>query len=241
MTYFFSMREDGRKTVDELPFVDFAQAIEHLSRYYRPRSSRSVLVFSSEVINGALARCYRSLVRPESVVRDDTTHERLYERAVETDRAFQYDRSYLFVIETEIGAEERRRNLGLPPLPVAGADAGTLVGSEAYHVTVLADGAPLAVRETFDDYARAIGFVSRYYRPTSGRSVLTFDTEVIEGRFARAHVALNRPEALDERDPEFARLYPVAAVHSNAFAYDRSYRFLVESDFGIAESERHAT
>ena len=240
MPYLFSMREDGQKTVDEQPFADFGQAIEHLSRYYRPRSSESVLVCYSEVINGALARCYRSLIRPESVIRDNETHERLYQRAVETDRAFHYDRSYVFVIQTEIGAAERRRNLGLPSLPVPEAASGANTVGAKYHLTVHADGAPLVTREPFDDYARAIGFVSRYYRPRSGRSVLTFDTEVIDGKFARAYKALNVPEALDRTDPDFAALYHIAAKNSNAFDYDRSYRFLVESDFGIDQAERVA-
>ena len=103
--YFLTVRRDGRDEVFRKPFEDYSDALEFLMAYYRPRSSRSVLTFSTEVINGAFARSYLSLNLPEGVVDGPGARER-YALAVKHQNAYEYSSSYFFLIESQVGIDD---------------------------------------------------------------------------------------------------------------------------------------
>lgn len=106
-----------------------------------------------------------------------------------------------------------------------------------YFVTVEEDGKEIVRRKMFDDYFAAVSSLACYYRPTSTRSVLEFATEVINGEFARSYVTLMLPEALDRSDSFFHTRYSIAAKQSNAFHYEHTYFFLIESERGKNEAD----
>ncbi len=106
-----------------------------------------------------------------------------------------------------------------------------------YFLTVEKRGVELVRRQPFDDYGDAIDFIGRYYKPRSQRSVLNFTTEAINGEFARSYVSLNRPDDLAKDDIGFERRYENAVKYSNAFDYDDSYFFMIESEIGIADCD----
>ena len=106
-----------------------------------------------------------------------------------------------------------------------------------YFLTVEKRGEELIRRQPFDDYGDAINFVGQYFTPRSQRSVLNFTTEAINGKFARSYVSLNRPGDLAKNDVGFERRYEIAVKYSNAFDYDDSYFFMIESEVGIADCD----
>ena len=106
-----------------------------------------------------------------------------------------------------------------------------------YYVTVVKDGKDIVDRMPVGDFAGALAETSRFYTTRLGRGVLRFTTEVINGQFARSYAQLNRPEDIDEDEFLFKERYHYAAKYSNAFNYDGSYFFLIESDLGVSERE----
>lgn len=106
-----------------------------------------------------------------------------------------------------------------------------------YYVSVDEDGVEVVRRKPFDDYCAAVDFFSQFYQPRAGRAVLEFVSEVINGRFARSYASLMIPGALDENDSYFQTRYHVAAKQSNAFRYDHSYFFLIESEVGRTDAD----
>ena len=106
-----------------------------------------------------------------------------------------------------------------------------------YYLTVKKNGEYVIRRREFADYSAAIAFTAQFYRPKAPRSVLQFTTEVINGAFARSFAALNRPEDLDPSGPYYTEKRHTAAKQSNAFAYDASYLFVIDSDVGIRDAE----
>ena len=90
-------------------------------------------------------------------------------------------------------------------------------------------------RKEFHDFGEALEFCSKFYSPctTSNRNVLTFTTETIDGKFARAYTELNRPEDIDVDETYGESRYSIAAKYSNRFHYDESFFFLIESCLGI--------
>ena len=106
-----------------------------------------------------------------------------------------------------------------------------------YYLTITKDGMDVVRRMVFDDYAAAVGYTARFYEPKAVRSVLSFTTEVINGQFARSFATLNRPETLDPAGPFYKEKYHRAAQQSNAFAFDASYLFVIESDVGVRDTE----
>lgn len=103
-----------------------------------------------------------------------------------------------------------------------------------YYVTVDKNGEELVRRKEFDDYAVAMQYLATYYEPRLGRGVLPFTTEVINGEFARSYVELADPETVGSSN-EARRLRSIK--FSNAFNYDGTYFFLVESDVGIQDAD----
>jgi hypothetical protein len=116
----------------------------------------------------------------------------------------------------------------------------TSTSARMYYVTVTRNGSNLMLRAPYADYAEAIEACSRFYRPrvAGSRATLTFQCEVINGVFARSYASLRRPEDVDTGDRDYASLRHYSVKHSCAFEYDASYRFCIESDFGIADVEK---
>ena len=111
-----------------------------------------------------------------------------------------------------------------------------------YYLTVQRDGVDVVRRQEFADYADAVAFTSRYYqvKPSIGRAVLKFYTEAINGQFARSYAALTRVEDVSENHPYATEARNAATKQENAFVYDASYLFLIESDLGRADQKAEA-
>jgi len=108
-----------------------------------------------------------------------------------------------------------------------------------YYLTVEKGGKSLLRREAFDDYGSAVAACYDYYEARSPRSVLTFTTEAINGQFARSFTELNLPESIEPNDEIGRMRYSAAAKYSNAFDYDDSYFFMIESEIGIADYDAY--
>ena len=106
-----------------------------------------------------------------------------------------------------------------------------------YYLTVKKGDTDIVHRQQFDDYGAAVAFTSRFYQSTSARSVLVFTTEAIGGQFARSFAALTRTESLRPDEPFYMERYRTAANQENAFKYDASYLFLIESEIGIHDAQ----
>jgi len=106
-----------------------------------------------------------------------------------------------------------------------------------YYLTVTKDAVEIIRRKLFSDYAAAVEFIGRYYRPrvSGGRTTLPLVTEVVNGVFARSYGSLTRPESIT--DPARDVRYHDAAQQSVAFDFDGSYTFLIESEAGIQDTD----
>jgi hypothetical protein len=103
-----------------------------------------------------------------------------------------------------------------------------------YYLTVEQNGVEVVRRKVFDDYGTAVKFISKYFEPKSRRSVLSFTTEAINGEFARSYVEMADPTTIDHHDQT---RYLRSVKFSNAFSYEGSYFFLIESDVGIQDAD----
>lgn len=106
MKYYVTVDEDGKEIVRRESFDDFYVAMGFFSRYYRPRSKRSVLGFTTEVINGEFFRAYVTLWIPESLDQADSHFHQRDAIATKQSNAFEYSHTYFFLVESELGAKE---------------------------------------------------------------------------------------------------------------------------------------
>ena len=111
-----------------------------------------------------------------------------------------------------------------------------------YYLSVLKgkDKGEVVASKSFDDFGHAMAACADYYSPRAHRAVLSFTTDAINGKFARAYAELNRPEDIDSTDTENADAkdeYQCAVKQANAHEYDSSFLFLIESDFGIQDAD----
>ncbi|MCA9040107.1 MAG: hypothetical protein KDA65_07170 [Planctomycetaceae bacterium] len=105
-----------------------------------------------------------------------------------------------------------------------------------YFVTIDKNGDAIERRKPFSDYAEAIKYFSKYYQPKLGRGTLKFTTEVVDGEFVRSYSELVDPTTIDPSD--HAR-YVRSIKMDNAFSYDGSFVFLIESDLGIQDYDKN--
>jgi hypothetical protein len=106
-----------------------------------------------------------------------------------------------------------------------------------YYFSVHKNGMLDCDRQPFDDYSSALEACTAYVKPRyAGRRVITFQSELVNGQFARSYASLDLPEAVDRDGPMGAARYSSAAKFSNAFIYDASYVFMIESEFGLADT-----
>ena len=108
-----------------------------------------------------------------------------------------------------------------------------------YYLTITKNSVEIAYRKPFDDFSAAVTYTSQFYKPRieGCRTVLSFTTEVINGQYARSYTHLTRPEDIDQSMPHHERRYHIAAQQSNAFSYDGSYFFLIETELGIQDAQ----
>jgi hypothetical protein len=112
----------------------------------------------------------------------------------------------------------------------------------AYYLTVQRDGVDVVRRQEFADYADAVAFTSRYYRvklPVR-RAVLKFYTEAINGQFARSYATLTRVQDVNGNRPHATEARNAAIKQENAFVFDASYLFLIESEPGREDQKAEA-
>jgi hypothetical protein len=106
-----------------------------------------------------------------------------------------------------------------------------------YYLTVDENDNEICSRKPFDDYGEALEACAQFFKPKSNRSVLSFTTETINGKFARSYTELKRPEHISAEDEIGKQRYAAAAKSSNSFEYDCSYFFLIESELGIKDCD----
>lgn len=106
-----------------------------------------------------------------------------------------------------------------------------------YYLTVEKNGEKICYRLPYHDYSEALEACATYYKPIAKRSILKFTTETINGIFTRSYAELNRPETILITDKISERRYAVAAKMTNSFEYEDSLFFLVESVFGVEDTD----
>jgi hypothetical protein len=105
-TYFVTVYSEDATIIERLACLDFAEALNVCSRFYSPRTSRSVLSFTTEVINGRFSRSFAELLKPDNIAGTDEQSRLLYDRAAKQTNAFDYERGYFFLIESTAGKVE---------------------------------------------------------------------------------------------------------------------------------------
>ena len=101
--YYLTIERSGDKIVERKAYDDYGSAVAACYDYYRARSSKSILKFTTEVLNGQFARSYTELNRPEEIDSTDRIGQMRYSAAAKYTNIFDYDSSYSFIIESEVG------------------------------------------------------------------------------------------------------------------------------------------
>jgi hypothetical protein len=109
-----------------------------------------------------------------------------------------------------------------------------------YYLSVERSGKEIIRRMGFQDYAEAVNFTAQFYAPKAPRAVLSFVTEVVNGEFARSFAVLTRPDEVAEGEAWFIERRNAAVKQANAFEYDASYQFLIESELGVQDADADA-
>jgi hypothetical protein len=104
--YYLTVKKNGETIVDRSPFADYETALSETARFYRGKSRRSVLNFTTEVVNGSFIVSYATLRRTQDLNKDEYLYMEKYRAAVKNESAFEYDASYIFSIQSELGIRE---------------------------------------------------------------------------------------------------------------------------------------
>jgi hypothetical protein len=107
-----------------------------------------------------------------------------------------------------------------------------------YFLTVRAGDSVLCDRVPYADYAAAIEACGAYYEPKARGAVMNFTSEAVGKKFMRAYAQLVRLEDLAPDVPRGSPRHDMATKQGNAFAFTKSYTFLIESEAGVEEAER---
>jgi hypothetical protein len=113
--------------------------------------------------------------------------------------------------------------------------------SVTYYFTVYKNDVAERVREPFDDYEAAMAACSSYFRARARRTVLSFTSELVNGKFARSYASLALAREVSQENSFDAGVYADAVKTMNAFDYDAAYLFLIESEFGVADCDAMQT
>lgn len=104
--YYLTICAGDELLEERVKYQDYADAIAACGQYYEPRSAGSVLSFTSEVRGKKFMRSYAQLSRLEDLGESVGRLSPQGLRAVKSDNAFVYAKSYTFLIESELGARE---------------------------------------------------------------------------------------------------------------------------------------
>jgi hypothetical protein len=107
-----------------------------------------------------------------------------------------------------------------------------------YYATIYKNSEAIVHRKPFNDFSDAIDFTSSFYRLRLG-GTLSFTTEVINGKLARSYAELVRLADVEAPKPFDQWRYQQAAKQSSSFDFNGTYLFMIETDFGIFETERY--
>lgn len=108
-----------------------------------------------------------------------------------------------------------------------------------YYLTVLKgkDKDEVVASKSFDDFGNAMDACAEFYSPKTPRAVLSFTTEAINGKFARAYTELNQLGDIDAESADGSERHHYAAKHSKTHEYENSFFFLIESELGIKDAK----
>ncbi len=95
--YYLSVSKNKEYVIDKKPFVDFSLAVEACSHFYKSKSENSILIFTSEMVDGMVIRSYAELLLPDDVDPQDGR----YAQAAKHSNIFDYSASYFFLIEVD--------------------------------------------------------------------------------------------------------------------------------------------
>jgi hypothetical protein len=104
--YFLSVTRNGVTIVDRKPFPDFEAALRFTAQYYRAKWGRSVLTFTTDVVNGEFLVSYATLRKIDDLDEDEVFYKEKYLAAVKHESAFEFDASYVFSIQSELSVRE---------------------------------------------------------------------------------------------------------------------------------------
>ena len=104
--YYLTINHNGVELLRRMQFDDFGAAIAHTSKFYRTRipGTNAILEFTTEALNGKLARAFAGLTSPDDVKGEE--NEWGHALAAKQSCAFEFDGSYIFVIETDLGIKD---------------------------------------------------------------------------------------------------------------------------------------
>lgn len=98
--YYLTVDKNGEQITRRKAFDDYSKALQSLAEFYRPKTRRSVLSFTTEIINGQFARSFATLTDPEAIIAQEPFYRERYEVAVRQKSVFEFDGSYQFLIES---------------------------------------------------------------------------------------------------------------------------------------------
>ena len=107
MNYYLTVYKGEEEMIRRILFEDYNDALLALLDYYKPKYDTSVLPFTTDVIKGQFARSSVELNLPEDIeeIKNEFDQQR-YNRAAKNSNSFEYDASYYFLIESEIGIKD---------------------------------------------------------------------------------------------------------------------------------------
>ncbi len=107
-----------------------------------------------------------------------------------------------------------------------------------YYLTIRSRTKGICRRKPFNDFSEAVADCANHYKSKAPGAVLTFTSDIIQGKFARAYAELNLSRHLENYEDDIGELrYRNAVKTENSFLYEDSYFFLIETKFGITNTE----
>ncbi|MEM9543344.1 MAG: hypothetical protein AAGA60_28115 [Cyanobacteria bacterium P01_E01_bin.42] len=106
--YFLTVYKNKKEIIRHMEFNDYSEAVRYCNKFYKLKSTISILTFTTEIINGEFARSFTELNRPEDIDLNETYGKERYHHAAKHVNSFDYDASFFFLIESEVGINDPR-------------------------------------------------------------------------------------------------------------------------------------
>ena len=100
--YFLTVFSGDEKIRNRIPYVDYAEAIAACGDYYEPKALGAQLLFTSVVMQKKFMRAYATLTHISELDDNATDEARAY-AIIKQSNAFDFLKSYDFLIESEAG------------------------------------------------------------------------------------------------------------------------------------------